>query len=231
MFTADGIMRGYLPLLVILAVSSTTHATQASVVIGAFSQGDLSTWEPQAFRGETDYRLVDIGDRKALKATSNRSASGLIKRVRIDLTRTPILAWSWRVEDALQAMDEQSKSGDDYAARIYVIVSGGLFFWRTRSLNYVWSRYQAVSSAWPNPYTANIVMVAVTSGTDSLGKWVTVKRDVRADFRRYFGEDINAIDGVALMTDTDNTSKRAIAYYGDIYFEHASGHESRGRPH
>lgn len=229
MFSASGIVRGYLPILVMLAVLPTTQAKQEAVVIGAFSRGDLSAWEPKTFKGATDYRLVNIDNRKVLKATSNGSASGLVKRVRVDLTRTPIFAWSWRVEDGLQTTNERSKAGDDYAARIYVIVSGGIFFWKTRSLNYVWSSHQPVSSTWSNPYTANVVMVAATSGSHPVGKWVTVKRDVRADFRRYFDDDINAIDAVAVMTDTDNTTGRAVAYYGDIYFEPVSGQESGGR--
>jgi hypothetical protein len=222
--SANSIMRAFFPLptLFILAVLPTAHATQEKVIVGAFSQSDLSAWEPKTFKGKTDYRLVDIGDRKVLKATSAGSASGLIKRMHVDLTRTPILVWSWRVDDVFQGINERSKAGDDYPARIYVIVSGGLFFWKTRSLNYVWSSYQPISSAWPNPYTANVVMVAVASGADFLGKWVTEKRDVRTDFRHYFGEDITAIDGVAVMTDADNTSGHAVAYYGDIYFEPAS---------
>lgn len=227
MLIVDGIMRGSLPTVLILAVWPTAQAMQEQVRVGLFSQSDLSAWEAKTFAGETDYRLVDRGDRKVLKATSNGSASGLIKRVHVDLTRTPILVWRWRVDDVFQGQDERSKSGDDYPARIYVIVSGGLFFWRTRSLNYVWSSYQPVSSAWPNPYTANVVMVAAASGTDCLGQWVKQKRDVRRDFRRYFGVDITAVDGVSVMTDTDNTSGHAVAYYGDIYFQRASGRELR----
>ena len=225
--TVCGTLRRSLSMLFILAVLPASQATEHRVFVGNFSQGDLSTWTPQPFKGKTDYRLVDIGDRRVLKATSDGSASGLSKRVHIDLTCTPILGWSWRVEGVFQGIDERSKGGDDYAARLYVIVSGGLLFWRTRSLNYVWSSYQPLSSAWPNPYTAKVMMVAVASGSDSGGKWVAEKRDVRADFRRYFGQDVTAIDGVAVMTDTDDTSRHAVAYYGDIYFEPAAGRSSR----
>jgi hypothetical protein len=218
-----GILRGYLPTALILAVLPTTQATQETVHVGLFSQSDLSTWEAERFMGETDYGLVEFGGHKVLKAASNGSASGLIKPVQIDLTRTPILVWSWRVDHIVQGKDERSKSGDDYPARVYVIDSGGLYFWRTRSLNYVWSSYQPVSSAWPNPYTANVVMVVAASGTDCLGQRVREVRDVRRDFRRYFGVHITAVDGVAVITDTDNTAGHAGAYYGDIYFRGSSG--------
>lgn len=224
MLTIGPMMRVLVLVLAIVAVLPQVHATQHRIVVGAFSEGDLSAWKPKKFNGETNYRLVNIGDRKVLKATSAGSASGLVKRIKVDLTRTPILAWSWRVDDIFKAVDEHSKSGDDYPARIYVIVSGGLLFWRTRSLNYVWSGYQPLSSAWPNPYTDHVVMIAVASGSDSLGKWVHERRNVRADFRRYFGEDITTIDAVAVMTDTDTTSEHAVAYYGDIYFTPAPGH-------
>ncbi|MGF1616143.1 MAG: DUF3047 domain-containing protein [Gammaproteobacteria bacterium] len=219
-------MYRFLPLLTLLVVWPTGNAAPELVVVGAFSRGDLSDWEPKKLRGVTDYRLVAIDDRIALKAISEGSASGLLKRIPVDLTRTPILAWSWRVDTIFPGTNERNRAGDDYPARLYVIASGGHFFRRTRAINYVWSSGQPASSAWPNPYTATVIMVAVQSGSESLGEWVAQKRDVRSDFRRYFGQDITAIDGVAIMTDTDNTSGHAVAYYGDIYFEPAAPSES-----
>jgi hypothetical protein len=174
------------------------------VVAGDFSAGDLTGWEPEVFHGTTAYDIVRL--------------DGVVRRIHIDLTRTPVLHWRWRVENVLDNVNERARSGDDYAARVYVIVSGGLLFWRTRAVNYVWSNNQPRGTVWPNAFTANARMVAVESGKERLGRWVDERRNVREDFARVFGEQVDAIDAAALMTDTDNSGQRAIAYYGDIYF-------------
>ena len=184
--------------------------------VGRFSAGDLEGWQSKSFKGETLYRLVEHGGQKVLQAESRAGASGLYREMRVDLTRTPFLRWSWTVDHVLENVDERSKGGDDYPARVYVVVSGGAAFWRTRSLVYVWSSSQPVGSTWHNAYTSNARIIAVRSGEP--GAWHQERRDVRADFRRLFGDDIEALDAVAIMTDTDNSGQSARAWYGDIYF-------------
>jgi hypothetical protein len=122
------------------------------------------------------------------------------------------------VDQVLSGVDERSKAGDDYPARVYVVVSGGAAFWKTRSLVYVWSSNQAVGATWNNAFTGNARVMALRSGMRDAGGWVSEKRNIRADFRQLFGEDIRQIDAVALMTDTDNSGQSATAWYGDIYF-------------
>ena len=53
---------------------------------------------------------------------------------------------------------------------------------------------------------------------DNLNEWVTVKANVREHFKKFHDLDIKEIDGVAVMTDTDNSKLKAIAYYQNIYF-------------
>ncbi|MCB1815010.1 MAG: DUF3047 domain-containing protein, partial [Candidatus Competibacteraceae bacterium] len=130
----------------------------------------------------------------------------------------PYLNWSWKVANVLSGIDEHSKAGDDFAARVYLVVSGGALFWKTRSLVYVWSSNQPVNSAWENPFTGNARHIAVRSGAAEVGQWLSEKRNIREDFKRVFGEDIESIDAVAIMTDTDNSGQSATAWYGDIYF-------------
>jgi len=207
------------PLVALIAASSFLVAAAATVPVGEFSQRKLDGWESNAFKGKTDYALVTLNERTVLRAQSYASASGLVRKIRVDLDQTPYLNWSWCIENTLGELDEQSKSGDDYPARIYVVVSGGLAFWRTRSLNYVWASTMAQGKTWPNAFAGNnVIMLAQRSGTAELGQWRQEKRDVRADLKAYFGESIRHIDAVALMTDTDNSGRSAVAYYGDIYF-------------
>lgn len=189
-----------------------------AVPVGLFSQGRLNGWETEKFDGVTQYSLSEDNGIKSLLAVSRNAASGLYREIEVDLERTPILQWSWKVENLIDSPDEHSKAGDDYPARIYVVFSGGLAFWRTRAINYVWSSNQEAGSTWPNAYTANARMIAVR-GTDApLHTWLSESRDVRADYRRLFGEPPGVVAAVALMTDTDNTGQEARAWYGDIRF-------------
>ena len=188
-------------------------------MVGLFSAGSLTGWKTQVFKGQTTYRVAKIDGEQALKADSENAASGLYYEHRIDLQKTPVLNWRWRIENRMGKIDEQAKSGDDFAARVYVVKSGGLAFWNKKAVNYVWSNVSPIGKSWPNPFAGDhVMMLAVRSPTDNTGTWYSEKRNVRADFKQLTGEDIQFIDAVAIMTDTDNAHGKATAYYGDIYF-------------
>jgi len=189
------------------------------VVVGNFSAGDLTGWKSKKFDGMTDYQLENIGNTLVLKAVSDTAASGLVKKQHIDLDKTPYLQWRWRIDNRLGRMNEKAKLGDDYAARVYVIVSGGWTFWKTRAINYVWSANQQKQAAWSNAFVGkNAIMIALRGRQDATGVWYQQKRNVKADLKQQFGEDIRYIDALAIMTDTDNAKGHAVAYYGDIFF-------------
>jgi hypothetical protein len=200
----------------LLAWTGLALAAATILMVGHFSTGDLQGWKTKSFAGETQYQLVEKDGRQVLQADSKGTASGLYHEISVDLERTPYLNWSWRVNNVLTGVDERTKAGDDYPARVYVVVSGGVVFWRTRSLIYVWSSNQPVGSTWDNAFTSNARTIAVRSG--NAAGWFNEKRDVRADFKRLFSDDIKQIDAVAIMTDTDNSGQAATAWYGDIYF-------------
>ena len=202
-----------------MLVSLSLNADDNTLMIGQFSSGLLTGWQSKAFKNQTHYNFVDVVGGKALKAESANSASGLFKEQRIDLHKTPMLNWRWRIDNVLGKIDEQARSGDDYAARIYLIAKGGVAFWRTKALNYVWASTTPKGEAWPNAYAGDSVMMfAVRSSGDVTGTWYTEKRNVLEDLKQQFHEDIPFIDAVAIMTDTDNSQGRATAYYGNIYF-------------
>lgn len=207
-------------LLLCLALGAAWPALAGdSVLVGAFSAGDLTGWQVKSFKGLTDYALVqdptEGGGRTVLRAESRGAASGLIKEVGLDLAKHPLLRWSWRVEGTVAGGDERVKAGDDYAARVYVVFPHALF-WRTRAINYIWANRLPKGAHQPNVFSANAMMVAVESGQELAGRWVSEERDVVADYRLLFGEEPPALGAVAVMTDTDNTGGRAVAFYGDI---------------
>lgn len=206
-------------ILILLSTAIRAEETSEKLMIGSFSSGSLDHWESKKFKGQTKYQLVDLAGARVLKAESANSASGLFKEQRIDLQKTPVVNWRWRIENQLGNINEQAKSGDDYAARVYVVISGGLTFWRTRAINYVWASTSPAGKIWPNAFAGDhAMMIALRSSSDQIGTWYTEKRNILADLKQQFGEDIRYIDAVAIMTDTDNAQGKVTAYYGDIYF-------------
>jgi hypothetical protein len=188
---------------------------------GAFSVDGLAGWDEQTFvgRGTTRYQLVDDRGTQVLEAHCDRSASGLIRVGPVALAQAPVLHWRWRAETLLPPADERTREGDDFPLRVYVVHHGGLSFWKTRSLVYVWSRDAEPGTHWPSAYTGNALVIALHSGGGDLGTWQEERRDVRRDFHDYFGLDLDSIDAVALMTDCDDSNASVRAWYGDLRFE------------
>lgn len=209
---------GKIATLFIFSLSIIAYADGERIDIARFSQGYISSWQTKIFTGETHYAFSTTDGRTALHANSTAAASGLFRKVSIDLRKTPILHWSWKVDNVLTGGDERTRAGDDYPARVYVVFSGGAAFWRTRAINYVWSSKQPIDSNWRNAFTGNAQMVAVQSGNEHIGQWAVEHRDVLDDYRRIFGKEPSKVDAVAIMSDTDNTGATASAWYGDIWF-------------
>jgi hypothetical protein len=200
-------------------------------------------WKPLIFKKIprlTTYELVRDGERVVVKATSDASASGLTKAVQIDPKEFPVVRWQWKVENLLKTSDATRKDGDDYPARVYITFeydpdkvsvgkrlkyrAGQVLFGDIPigAINYVWDRKAAVGSVIDNAYTNFVKMVVVESGTDKLRLWIDEERNIYEDYKKAFGEEPPMINGVAIMSDTDNTNERAVAYYGDIVFTRAA---------
>ncbi len=192
---------------------------QAASPVPAFSRDGLRGWKAEIFKGETDYEITWRTTAPVVRSESHGTASGLIYEAEIDLKQTPELSWSWRVDAPLATPDEQVKEGDDYVSRVFVIAKGGMAFWNTLSINYVWSSNAPVGAHWPSPYTENVHVVVIESGSTHAGEWCSYSRNIRDDFVKYFGIDVATVNAVAIMTDTDDTGSDAVAWYGDISFQ------------
>lgn len=206
--------------LVFLALSLCLAAggLAAGLHVGAFSEGRLDAWEEESFVGQTEYALVEENGQKVLEAQCEASASGLFRRQSVDLRETPVLEWSWRVNGVFEGIDETTREGDDYPARIYVVQEHRILRWRTRAMNYVWASEKPRHADWPNAYASQARMLALRSGDAEAGEWKTERRNIVEDFKRYHGREIDSIDAIALMTDCDDTGRSVRAWYGDIRF-------------
>jgi len=206
------------PFLSILCLLTTVTTAGERIDVSNFSTEGLSGWEQKHFVGESRYTIEGTGGEQWLHAESGASASGCFREIKIDLKRTPWLNWSWRIGGVLNNSNEREKSGDDYPARVYVVFENGPFFWNANALNYVWSSCQPVESHWPNAYTDNAVMLAVASGGDEAGKWISLRRNVAEDIRQQFGVEPHYITAIAVMSDSDNTGSRVEADYRQLFF-------------
>ena len=202
-------------MLCVISCSASCPAADHS--IGRFSARDLSGWTDKGFKGKTTYALVAAeGGKTVLQAHSRGAASGLLKKISLDVRTSPMLRWSWKVERSLHREDVTRKAGDDFAARVYVVFPRTLF-WQTKAINYVWAARLPMNSAVPSPYTANAMIVAVESGDERAGTWVNEERNVYEDYKKLFGEEPPPLGAVAVMTDTDDTRDEVMAWYGDIH--------------
>ena len=185
---------------------------------GEFPDATLDDWQQREFEGRSEYALVDEGGRRVLDARTDGAASILYREREVDLAATPRLSWSWRIDGVYDDIDELTKGGDDYPARLYVVVRDGLLPWDTLALNYVWASSRPAGTMWRSPYTDKAVMIAVQSGDERAGAWICETRDVAADFRTAFDRRIETLDGYAVMVDGDNGDRRGAARFGALGF-------------
>ncbi len=183
-----------------------------------FTEEEKETLKVRKIKKKTKYTLGSNENGNYLKAEAEGVASGLGIEKKINLLKTPYINITWKVEKDLSGIDELSKKGHDYAARVFVIKKTGSTALSNRAINYVFSSNEPINKFWKSPFTKKSTDYVLSTTTNTLDEWVTVKANVKEDFKKLYNLDVNEIDGVALMTDTDNSKKLAIAYYQNIYF-------------
>ena len=183
-----------------------------------FTEEEFKTLKVKKVKGKTKWSLSSNEKGNFIKAVAEGTGSGLGKEVQIDISKTPFINITWKVEKNLPGINENSKKGHDYAARVFVIKKTGSTALSNRAINYVFSSNNNVDDNWPSPYTKKSIDYVLSTTKENLNTWVTVKANVKEDFMRLHGLDIKNISGVAIMTDTDNSKLKAISYYQNIYF-------------
>ena len=203
-------------LFVSIIFSNIVVAEKRSIF--SFSEKEFKTLKVKKVKGETTWTLGSNVNGNFIKAEAEGKGSGLGKEVKIDLLKTPFINITWKVEKDLSGIVENTKSGHDYAARVFVIKKTGSTFLSNRAINYVFSSNSDVGENWPSPYTKKSIDYVLSTTKDNLNTWVTVKANVKEDFKRLLRIDVSDITAVAIMTDTDNSKLKAISYYQNIYF-------------
>lgn len=210
--------------------------------IGRFpAQGEIpAPWQVEQIDKKipaTRYQLRHWDGVNAVEANADASMALLGRPLTVDLEKTPILCWRWRVDHVLKGADMRTKAGDDYAARVYLTfrIPPDQLGFGTRAklalarsiygdqvpdaaINYVWDNVHPPETLMNNAYTDRARMIVVRSGEREAGRWVMEQRDVQADFQRAFGSLRGQLSGLAIAVDTDNTREKARAGFAEFRF-------------
>ena len=218
------------------SAASANEAMPMQIRVANFSSTNpqqlFKHWRPYRFSlfgSSTLYHLVQHDGQQVLQAISKKTASGLIRNLTLSLTDYPTLNWRWKTTSLPKNADDHSKQGDDHSARLYVIFEApqtSLLGWlknavgleKTHALNYIWANHAPANALLTSPYTDRSMMVAANSGSSQLDQWVSLSRNVAADYLRAFGHTPPPVSAIAIMTDGDNSNAHLTSYYGDIYF-------------
>ncbi len=208
-------------LLIFLIATFQQTLSAETVKVFDFTESEFKTLKVKKIRGadaKTKYSLGKNEYGNFIRSVSENAASGLGKEIKINLSKTPFLNITWKVEKDLSGINENSKKGHDYAARVFVIKKTGATLLSNRAMNYVYSSNNKINSNQPSPYTKKSIDYVLSTTKENLNQWVTVKVNVKEHFKKFHDLNVNDIEGVAIMTDTDNSKRPAIAYYQNIYF-------------
>ena len=193
----------------------------SEIKVFEFTEVELSELQVRKVRGADNKTIYSIGKNESgnfLKAVADNAASGLGKEVKINLNKTPFINITWKIEKDLAGIKEDTKKGHDFAARVFAVKKTGATPLSNRAINYVFSSNNDVGSNWPSPYTKKSIDNVLASTQNNLNEWITVKANVKEDFKRFHNLDVNELDGLAIMSDTDNSKMTAVAYYQNIFF-------------
>ena len=185
-----------------------------------FTEEELNSLEVRKVRGADAKTLYSIGNNENgsyLKAVAENAASGVGKEIKINLDKTPFINITWKIEKDLKGIKENTKKGHDFAARVFVIKKTGATPLSNRAINYVFSSNSNVGDTWPSPYTKKSIDSVLASTKSNLNEWVTVRANVKEDFKKFHDLDVEELSGIAIMADTDNSKLTAVSYYPVSY--------------
>jgi hypothetical protein len=203
-------------LLLLSVAAFCADPTVTRITFAADQAGQFpAAWVAREGKAKEIYAVGSEGGKRFLHADAKASAVQIGYENKWPLKEYPVMRWQWRAVMFPANSDERKKEGGDSAAGIYVVFGRWPFI---KSLKYVWSDTLPVGASFNSPFSGSTRIIVVRSGRSAAGTWVTESRNVLADYNQFFGngQQNPVADGIALMTDSDNTESRAIADYGDI---------------
>ena len=213
----------------------TTIPAFSAAQAGEAVPSGWNEWILHPTKRRTQYTVVSDTGRRVVRARADKSASGLITPLNVDLDATPVIEWQWLAESLIADADNAISATEDAPLRIVLAFEGDkstlplrerLFAERVKllsgrdlpyaSLMYIWGNQRPIESLIANPHTSRVQKLVVDTGRSKLRQWRKHRRNIVADYRRAFGTAPGRLIAVAIMTDTDNTASKSSAFYGDI---------------
>ena len=207
--------------IIVIYFLLVTSVTAEKLMVFNFTEEELNSLDVRKVRGADAKTAYSIGNNEKgnyLKAVAENAASGVGKEIKINLDKTPFINITWKIEKDLKGIKENTKKGHDFAARVFVIKKTGATPLSNRAINYVFSSNSNVGETWPSPYTKKSIDSVLASTKSNLNEWVTVKANVKEDFKKFHDLDVEELSGIAIMADTDNSKLTAVSYYQNIFF-------------
>ena len=185
--------------------------TDFSSVAGGVPAG----WDLKEKSGKADFAVVKDGDIAAARFRSANTSFSLQKEVKVDLKQFPIVAWKWKVTKLPAQGDFRKSKTDDQAAQLF------LAFSKTKAIVYIWDTTAPqglMESTSPVPFMT-VKVVVVRSGPAEMGKWITERRNVYEDYKKLYGSEPPAVNGVRLQINSQHTETSAESYFADVVFK------------
>ena len=204
--------------ILIISLFVITSSKSETLRVFEFTEEEFTQLKKRKVKGETSWTLGSNDKGNYIKAEAKGVGSGLGKEVLIDLNKTPIINITWKVEKDLSGIIENSKKGHDFAARVFVVKKTGSTALSNRAVNYVFSSNNEIGEYWRSPYTKKSIDYVLSTTKQNLNEWITVKANVKEHFKLLHDLDVKELNGVAIMTDTDNSKLKTVSYYQNIYF-------------
>ena len=145
----------------------------------------------------------------------------LINKENLDLIKTPLLNWRWRIHNTPVGGNEDNDNTNDVAASIYVVFDLGrvLFKKVPKSIRYTWSSTLPEGTEL-SKFFGNQKIIVMGSGDKNNGEWQSLERNVVEDYKRLFGDSPPNIPiAILILSDGNSTNHIAKADYDDIFFK------------
>lgn len=174
-------------------------------------------WEEQ--RGSARRWYITNGVLHTIQ-NDDSTAIGTKRGFPISAKKFPMLQFEFKVTELPRGADLHKKATEDSALRIFVAFDkGGGVFSPPNTLGYAFGEKEEINKVITSERFDQVKYIPVAKAPDGLGRWITVERNLIADYAGAFGtRNVPAIRAVVIKSDANNTETRARAQVRAIRF-------------
>lgn len=199
-------------LVLVAGGAESIGAQQQCVVVDDFSRsggGEFPAgWKARKDDAKDVYKVAEDGGTRFLRADAKGTGVQAGKPFAWDLKEYPVLTWAWRPIEFPEGADERTRKNDS-ALAVYAVFPHSPV--SVKSVKYIWSGKVPKGTHVPQSGDRTQGVVLRTGGGP---EWAEERVDVLQDYKRYFKTgDVPKPEGIAVLTDSDDTKSRARGDY------------------